>query len=326
MFEKQAVKKKYLFGPVASRRLGLSLGIDLVPHKTCSLNCVYCESGQSTCLTAQRAEYVPTSEVIQQLDDFLSGSPELDYLTFSGAGEPTLHSGIGEIIEFCKSKYPQYRICLLTNASMFSDSKLRREISRVDLICPSLDASNEEEFEKINRPAPGITFQSLVDGLKIFRASSEAEYRLELFIVPGVNDSNASIERFVVLIREIAPDLVQLNTLDRPGCVDWIRASVPENTMRFVNALEPYVRVEAIGPFKYRSEAPKQQLPEEEIDHRIIDLVSRRPSTLNDMTGALQVDRLLLKKHIDTLQSAGKLIVEEKERGIFYKAPAVGGA
>jgi wyosine [tRNA(Phe)-imidazoG37] synthetase (radical SAM superfamily) len=326
MIEKQEVKKKYLFGPVASRRLGLSLGIDLVPHKTCSLNCVYCESGQSTNLTWQRTEYVPTQAVIEQLDDFLSGKPELDYLTFSGAGEPTLHSGIGEIITFCKDKYPQYRICLLTNASLFSDPELRREINRVDLICPSLDASEQTEFEKINRPAKGISYQALLNGLKEFRQTSEAEYHLEIFIVPGVNDSDASIERFVAIVRDIMPDLVQLNTLDRPGCVDWIKASTPENTMRFAKALEPYVKVEAIGPFKYRSAAPVNQLPEGELDHLILDLVSRRPSTLTDMTGALFVDRSVLKKHIDSLQADGQLIIEKRERGTFYKAQVSGGA
>jgi wyosine [tRNA(Phe)-imidazoG37] synthetase (radical SAM superfamily) len=101
---------RYLFGPVPSRRLGISLGIDLVPHKTCLFNCVYCECGRTTNLTCERREYVPTNEVIAELDEFLATAPDLDYVTFAGSGEPTLHSGIGEIISFIKDRYPRYRV------------------------------------------------------------------------------------------------------------------------------------------------------------------------------------------------------------------------
>ena len=134
----------YLFGPVPSRRLGISLGLDLVPHKTCSLNCIYCESGKTTNLTIERKEYIPTAVLISELTTFLKTKPKLDYITFSGAGEPTLHSDIGTIVTFIKKNYPDYQLALITNGTLFYLSKLRREVKPVDLILPSLDAVSEK--------------------------------------------------------------------------------------------------------------------------------------------------------------------------------------
>ncbi|MFA6715134.1 MAG: radical SAM protein [Victivallaceae bacterium] len=310
--------KKYLFGPVASRRLGISLGIDLVPFKTCSINCVYCESGVTTNLTCARREYVPVDEVIRQLDEFLSTSPEIDYLTFSGAGEPTLNSGIGKVIEFLKSKYPQYRICLLSNGTLFSDPELLTEIAGVDLCIPSLDASNEDEFKIINRPSPELDFTTYVNALIKYCRETQAEIWLELFIVPGKNDSDASIRRFADIVKQAKPDKVQLNTLDRPGTVDWIKPSSGENTMRFVRALEPFVPVEAVGPFKYKSPALQKQLKAEETDKLIIDLISRRPSTLSDMSETFGISEKALRERISALLKAGRIKSETNPRGEFF--------
>lgn len=145
-------KYKYLFGPVPSRRLGISLGVDLVLHKTCSLNCIYCECGRTTNLTVQRNEYVPTEIVLSELNHFLASNPKLDYITFSGSGEPTLHSGIGEIVNYLKNNFPSYKIALLTNGTLFNQSKIRQEVKSIDLILPSLDAVSDKVFQKINQP------------------------------------------------------------------------------------------------------------------------------------------------------------------------------
>ncbi|MGC9361302.1 MAG: radical SAM protein, partial [Candidatus Syntrophosphaera sp.] len=143
---------KHLFGPVQSRRLGYSLGVDLVPYKYCPLNCVYCEVQHTTHLTLQREEFFLLEEITSELDDFLSSQPELDYITFSGAGEPTLNSHIGDIVSFLKEKYPRYKLALLTNGILLSDAKVRREVLPCDLVLPSLDACHQDSFEKINRP------------------------------------------------------------------------------------------------------------------------------------------------------------------------------
>jgi wyosine [tRNA(Phe)-imidazoG37] synthetase (radical SAM superfamily) len=312
------MKEKYLFGPVASRRLGISLGVDLVPFKTCSINCVYCESGATTNLTLKRREYIPADEVIKQLDELLSSNPEIDYLTFSGAGEPTLNSGIGRVINFVKTNYPQYKICLLSNGTLFSDPEVLTEIADIDLCIPSLDASSEEEFKIINRPSPELDFTTYVNALIEYCQKSKAEVWLELFIVPGKNDSDESIKRFAEIIKQAKPDKVQLNTLDRPGTVDWIVPSPGENTMRFVRALEPIIPVEAVGPFKYKSPALQKQLKPDEIDKLIMDLISRRPSTLSDMSETFGVPEKAIKECLTHLLETKTIKSETSNRGEFF--------
>lgn len=310
---------QYLFGPVASRRLGLSLGIDLVPYKTCSFNCVYCESGITTELTAERREYVPTAEVIRQLDELLRENPKIDYLTFSGAGEPTLHSGLGKIVSFLKNNYPQYKICLLTNSTMFSHSEIFAEISAIDLIVPSLDAGCVEEYLKINRPATSCDYDSFIAGLIEFSNSFAGKMWLEIFIVPGINDSDAAIERFVELTRQINPTKVQFNTLDRPGCVTWITASSQENTMRFVNAMEPICPVEAVGPFKYCTPVVSELQSISELKQRIMELIARRPCTAVDMQETLGVSASVLEQALAELNSQQSVKVESSDRGNFFR-------
>ena len=297
------MRSQYVFGPVASRRLGVSLGIDLVPSKTCSLNCVYCEAGETDALLLERKEYVPIDEVLVQLEKVLESNIKIDYLTFSGAGEPTLNSGIGRVVDFIKSRYPQYPVCLLTNGTLLGDPQLQKEIEKVDLVIPSLDASSQEEFDKINRPVPGLDFDSFCRGLFEYGRIRTSKVWLELFIVPDVNDSDESIARFAGIVKAFNPDKVQLNTLDRPGCVDWIKPSSRENTLRFVRALEPFVR---------------SDVSLEEFDQQIIDLVGRRPCTVDDLRVAMGADEKTVKAHLDLLLRSGRIQSERQPRGDFF--------
>lgn len=317
----KTMNEQYIFGPVASRRLGISLGVDLVPSKTCPLDCVYCEAGATTCLTTERREYIPVDRVISQLDEVLKKQPALDYLTFSGGGEPTLNSGIGKVVDFVKDHYPQYKICLLTNGCLLGDPAVAGEIARVDLVVPSLDASTPEEFETINRHAADLSFDDMLRGLIDYSQRRTAQLWLELFIVPGVNDSAESIARFAEIIRQIRPDKVQLNTLDRPGVLDWVKPSPSENTMRFIKALEPFVPVEAVGPFRYQSKALQQEIELTDIDNRILALISRRPGTLQDLQVALDIDAAKIKPHLDRMLNAGRIVSERLYRGEFYSVP-----
>jgi len=180
---------KHIFGPVPSRRLGVSLGIDLVPHKVCSLNCVYCECGKTTDLTVERIEYVPYGEVISELDRFMSENPKPDYITFSGSGEPTLNSRIGDIVSYIKNKYPDVSLALLTNGTLLSDPEVRKEIIACDLVLPSFDAATETAFDKINRPSELIGLEQYLNGIIEFRKEFKGKIWLEVFILPGYNDS-----------------------------------------------------------------------------------------------------------------------------------------
>ena len=244
-FARQGVCRSFchLFGPVSSRRLGRSLGVSLVPHKTCPYDCIYCECGSTTCHTTVRREYVPTAEVIAELDRFLSTSPALDFITFSGSGEPTLHTGIGEIIDFLKQQYPEYRVAVLTNAALFSDPAVRSALLHADVVAPSLDAVSDDVLRKIDRPCPGISIKDVISGLCQFRREYSGEIWLEVFIVPGVNDSPADLKGLCEVVAAISPDRVQLNTLDRPGTEPWVRPATPES-LQAIASLFDTCRVE----------------------------------------------------------------------------------
>jgi len=150
---------KYLFGPVPSRRLGMSLGIDLIPKKVCSLDCVYCEVGKTTKLTNHRLEYIKYDKIVAELKQFMGNAPKIDYITFSGSGEPTLNSKIGEVLAFAKQNYPHVKTAVLTNGTLLSDKKLREELLLADVILPSLDAATPEVFQRINRPFSELSIE-----------------------------------------------------------------------------------------------------------------------------------------------------------------------
>ncbi len=239
--------KKHVYGPIRSRRLGRSLGVDLVLPKTCPLDCIYCEAKATTHLTMERKEYVNTAEIFAELDELLPRIEMPDYITFSGAGEPTLNSELGNVILWLKKHYPACKICLLTNGLLLDDPDLQKELTPLDLIIPSLDASNEEEYQKINRPVAGETLEKLVNKIAGFRRNVPVKMALEIFIAPNINDSPESIGRFVQAVKQIRPDEIQLNTLDRPGIVDYLFPAPPETINRFAEALSPYAKITFLG-------------------------------------------------------------------------------
>ena len=240
--------RKFVFGPINSRRLGRSLGVDLVTAKSCPLDCIYCEARATTNLTMTRKEYVPIDEVISELEATLAKIPAPDYITFSGAGEPTLNSGIGKLIAYIKKHHPECRVCLLTNGLLLGDLQLQKELALLDMIIPSLDASNEQEYLYINRPYPGETLEKLAENLCSFRQNVAVKMALEIFIVPGVNDSDDSIKRFFKLVSSISPDLIHLYTLDRRGVLDNLRPASPETMEKFASVLGEIAPAFIFGP------------------------------------------------------------------------------
>ncbi len=314
------VKLKYVFGPVASRRLGRSLGVDLVKPKICSLNCIYCEAGATTELTLKRDEYVPADDVLAELEIFFSrNTAPIDWITFSGAGEPLLNSRFGYVAAEIKRRFPQYKLCLLTNALALNDRNIWHELDCVDLVIPSLDGSNQDEFNAINRPAEGITFDDFCSGLIDFTKQFKNEAVLELFIVPGVNDSDESISRFVDIVKKMKIVKVQLNSLDRPGVVDDICASTAENTGRFIEALEPFVPVEAVGPFRYKSASLCSNVEISNAVSAILELIRRRPCTLADIAECCSIPTVEAQKILQELVQSGLVISERRgARGDFF--------
>jgi len=306
---------KYLFGPVNSRRLGISLGVDLVPYKTCSLNCVYCECGDTTEITSTIAEYVLTDDVISELDAYLTGSPRLDAITFSGSGVPTLHAGIGRIISHLKDNHPRYMVAVLTNGTLFWKPDVRKSISRADVVIPSLDAVSRDIFFKIARPAPGITPELVVEGLAEFRKEFGGLMFLEIFIVPGLNDSIAELSKLRESCSFIRPDKIQINSIDRPGSEDWVKPAEQEKLLEIKEFFKP-LDVEIIGKPAHRQFTDRHV---SNLTKSIIAVLRRRPSTMEDLCTSLGADAEEVKQTVELMMEAGMIAVAKLERGEFYR-------
>ena len=228
---------KYLFGPVPSRRLGMSLGVDLVPHKVCSLNCVYCECGRTTNLTLERKEYIPYDGVVKEIAHYLEHNPAPDYITFSGSGEPTLNVRIGDVLHFIKTK-SKTPVAVLTNGSLFYDKSVRAGLLESDVVLPSLDAAEDSAFRKINRPFYKLDIPEYIRGLIDFRKEYKGQIWLEVLIIPGLNDTKENLQALKEAFLQIQPEEIQLNTLDRPGAVENIRAATRKELQEIVGFWE----------------------------------------------------------------------------------------
>ena len=206
---------KYIYGPVKSRRLGVSLGLSLTPYKICSFNCVYCQLGRTAAQTRQRKGYVPIEDILSELKSWFQNNPEdakgLNYITFSGSGEPTLNLKIDTLISEIK-KITALPLAVITNSSLLNDSSLRRELQDVDLIIPSLDAVTPEVFQKIDRPCPDIKIEEIIDGLINLRKEFRGKIWLEAILVRGINDDLRQIKKMKGIIYKINPDKIQLNS------------------------------------------------------------------------------------------------------------------
>nr|HDN00120.1 radical SAM protein [Deltaproteobacteria bacterium] len=306
---------KYIFGPVPSRRLGMSLGIDLIPHKICSLNCIYCECGPTTKLTMERKEYVPYDDVVKELNNYFSNNPDPDYITFSGSGEPTLNSRIGDVLQFIKLKKPDIPVAILTNGTLFYQSQLRKELFDADLVLPSLDAASEPSFRRINRPHHGLNIQDYIQGLQDFRNEYKGKIWLEVLIIPGYNDSSEDLKLLKQAFDKIRPDIIQLNTLDRPGAVSDIRAASRTKLQQIVDCWQ-LDNVEIIASASKRKDIKSYR---EDVETAILETIYRRPCTLNDLVNILGSHINEINKYLDILEADNKIESIRQQRGLFYK-------
>ncbi|GAB4296305.1 MAG: radical SAM protein [Marinilabiliales bacterium] len=306
---------KYLFGPVPSRRLGMSLGIDLVPAKVCSLNCVYCEAGKTTKLTTERLEYVPYDKIISELNHYFTTNPDPDYFTFSGSGEPTLNNRIGDVITFLKNKKPDIPVAVLTNGTLLHDMNVRQSLKKSDLVMPSLDAATKETFNKINRPAKEIDFNKYINGLIDFSKKFTGKIWLEIFILPGYNDDEKELEELKKTVLKINPDLIQLNSLDRPGVLENL-VKAPDELLLKIKDSWGMDNIQIISSSTNRK---KMKFYNSDIENSILQIISRRPCTLEDLSTVLNKNVLEIKKYLDIMQTENKITCEKQFRGVFYK-------
>ncbi len=303
----------YLFGPVPSRRLGMSLGIDLVPVKVCSLNCVYCEVGKTTNLTLERKEYIPYDEVIAELSNYLETNPHPDYITFSGSGEPTLNSRFGDILHYIK-QHTTIPVAILTNGTLLSDPQVRKELLEADLVLPSLDAATEYSFRKIDRPQKNMDLQKYIQGLIDFRKEYHGKIYLEILFLPGYNDSQEDLDALKKAILKIKPDKVQLNTLDRPGTVKDLQPMSRQQLQKIIH----YWGLENLEIIAKAPDRKKITAYRSDLESVILGTISRRPCTLDDLKNMLGLHINEINKYLDVLENEGKVEARFEERGVFY--------
>ena len=306
---------KYLFGPVPSRRLGMSLGVDLVPNKVCTLNCVYCEVGHTKKLTTERREYILYDKVVNELEHYFAHNSNPDYITFSGAGEPTLNSRIGDILEFIKQIKPDIPVAVLTNGTLLYEKKVRNALLGANVVLPSLDAATETTFKKINCPAQQLTVEKYIQGLIEFRKEFSGQIWLEVFILPGYNDNVVDLNALKKSIKDIKPDQIQINTLDRPGRVENIYAASQEDLKKIIEYWNlNNVEIIAAAPKRKNIKSYRK-----DIGSTILGTIARRPCTVDDLVKILGLHINEINKYLDVLESEGKIEPIRQERGVFYK-------
>jgi len=306
-------KYKYLFGPVASRRLGFSLGVDLIPHKTCSLDCIYCELGPTIKKTIERRTFVPPVEVLKEIERFLDSEPSPDYITLSGSGEPTLYRDLSGIIGRIK-RITSIPIALITNSTLLTDRVVREEVSGVDFLLPSLDAVTEEMFERVNRPYEILRIDEIIGGLKVFRQEFSGEIWLEVVLVDGVNDRPEELERLKSVANAVNPDKIQLNTVVRPGTESDAR---PISRQRMEGIRDLFgSKTEVIA--ETSKSPPSAEL--ESLEEKIIAIAARRPVTTDEIAVTLGLREIVVKKTLTLLLKQDRITLRRHEGREFWVA------
>jgi len=310
------MKYEHLFGPVPSRRLGVSLGVDLVPFKTCTFNCIYCECGRTTALTAKRRAFIPSGEVIKELEDFLDKKPKLDYVTFSGSGEPALHTGLGRFINFVKDRHRNYKVAVLTNGSLLFLKSVRGELKNADVVAPSLDAATEKVFRRLNRPHKSLSVKKIIRGLVDFRREYKGKIWLEVFIAPGINDAPAELKKLKEVIAKIKPDKIQLNSLSRPGAEKCVPAASGGDLRKIAAFMRP-LKADIIAPFVPSKSAGNGQ---SDVSNRIVATVKRRPVTAGDLSGVLGLHINEINKYVRILLEQNRIKSKRHLGKVFFLA------
>lgn len=301
-----------LFGPVPSRRFGRSLGVDLTPFKTCCLDCVFCQLGRTTRKTAERMEYIPTGEVLTELDQWITRDGHADVITLAGSGEPTLHTGFGQVIEHLHQRC-SLPVLLLTNGTLLHRPDVRAAAAQANRVKVSLSAWDEGSFCRINRPCSGLTFEGLLAGEIAFRKVFKGTLFVEVFLLQGINSEPDQVRRIAEFVKRIEPDRVQLNTAVRPPAEETAVPVSREQLSELAALFTP--SAEIIAPFRAEA-APDFQANEA----TILAMLQRRPCTAADIAGAFSMHPNEVAKYLGKLQETGKILDSRRGDMTYYQA------
>lgn len=307
-------QSRHVFGPVPSRRLGISLGVDIIPYKTCSLDCLYCECGRTTELSAERRSFFAPALLLAELAEVLPAIPRLDHITFSGSGEPTLNSDLGTLIAAIR-EMSDTPLAVLTNGTLLFREDVRSELLGADVVLPSLDAALAASFARINQPAPGLDMERIIAGLEAFRGEYAGKIWLEVFILKGINDSEDDIAALGAALRRIRPDKVQLNTLDRPPACPGVESAGFAELER-IRRLWNWMPVEIIKRAGRREEIPAFS---SNLENSLLNTIRRRPLTIEDLATLTGKDEEELRRYLEVLEGEKKVRPVIAAGRIFYR-------
>ena len=300
----------HIFGPVPSRRLGLSLGIDLIPHKTCTYDCIYCQVGRTTDRIMEPLSFVSISEVIEELKEVLSKNRP-DVITLAGSGEPTLNRDIGNVISEIK-KLTSIPLTLLTNGSLLWKRDIREMVKEVDILIPTLSSSYAETHNRIHRPHPDLNLDKIIGGLKEMRKGYPGKYFLEVVLLSGINDSDKEISGLSKVINKISPDKVQLNTVVRPPSDPGAMSLSSKKLEEIKNYLGDNTEVIAASPLKARTNVPDLKI------EQIIEMAKRRPVTVDDISKSLSLHLDETERLVKELKIKGHVREQKHNENLFY--------
>lgn len=303
---------KYVFGPVPSRRLGYSLGIDVVPPKTCTLDCVYCQLGPTTTKTLERRQWVPEDGIVEEVRDAVSKHTCIDYLTFSGSGEPTLHSGLGRIIRNIKKTCP-LQIAVITNGTLLYEPEVRENLMDADLVIPSVDAVSTKVFQRINRPHADLRMEMILEGLKIFSREYRGALWVEVMIARGFNDTAEELECIAKKLEQMRVDKIQINTVTRPPSESRIEPAEHEALELARDILGD--RAEIIGDF-VREEV---LFEEADVRERILGIIGRHPDSARHISAALGITLAVVEDALRKLADDGRITPIDHHGERFYR-------
>lgn len=315
--------QQYVFGPVLSRRLGRSLGIDVVPFKACTYDCVYCQLGRTTIHTTERKEYVPLDDVLAQAEDKVRRGPRPDYVTLAGSGEPTLYSRLGELVAGLQVR-TGCPVAVLTNGSLVDHPEVRGGLAQADLLMPSLDAALPAEFAAVNRPVAGIAVEAIITGLAALRAESNAHFWLEILLVRGINDSDEHLDALAAAVVKIRPERLQLTTVVRPAKTSKVlpveKANLDAAAGRFRSVLDPLgIPIDIVGAEEpHAAAASNKQATLEDVR----DLLRRHPCSIDDVAWGLEIPVKQAATHVEALLEADELETSRAQGLVVYSAVA----
>ncbi len=307
-----SAKYKYLFGPVPSRRLGRSLGIDVTPFKRCSFDCVFCQLGCTTHLATERDEFVPFDEVCAEIERWLAEDGAADYITFAGSGEPTLYNRLGELIDFIKAR-TEIPIIVLSNGTLLHQPDVREEAAKADIVKVSLSAWDDESFQTINRPAPDLSFEMLLSGERNFRSVFSGQLWVEVFLMEGVNADPKQVQQIANVVAKIHPDRIHLNTAVRPPAETVAKPVAAEKLQTLCGFFTP--RAEVIASFDAAPAAVTGELSAD----GLACLIHRHPSTAAQLAELSGADIAAVQAALAPLVEVGKLQIEARDGETYYK-------